>query len=271
MKKFFTAVILAVFILSAQIAFAEDVDWNSAPRINSKAQLARYIENERRKGNNKIRVILTNGLKITDKEDFANIALCIDVNGTYHDNNNGTMRIDYDIIEYPGTRVANAYLSRNKEQAWMNLTNEEQQLYNIAVIIADKAKNYSSNIEKARYIHDAIHGRVKIWETIDGATAIDAIIRGKTDCEGFADAFYTIGRIAGLNVGRIRGTINNGKTKHAWNWITLEDGRTYCVDVSQDWIEWKKSSDKHKYFIVPAQTLKNNTYWCEWSIIPNLQ
>lgn len=272
LKRCLLAVIVALLVTmtSSQVAAAEDYDWSQAKRIGTKAELARYIECERRKGNTKIRVILTNGMKITDKVDFANIALCLDVNGTWHINNDGTMQIDYDITEYPGTRVANAYLSRNQQQAWMNLNQEEQALFNIAVGIVDEANKRLSEREKAEYIHDEI---IKIlgrdnFEIIDGATAINALIYKKTDCEGFADAFYMLGRMAGLNVRRIRGSINNGTTPHGWNTITFSDGRTYCIDVTQDYVE---SEDKHKYFIVPSQTLKNNSYWCHWDIIPNLQ
>ncbi|MBQ6757871.1 MAG: hypothetical protein IJP42_02130 [Selenomonadaceae bacterium] len=71
MKKFFTAVILAVFILSAQIAFAADVDWNSAPRINSKAQLANYIENGRRKGQTEFNFVITY-VKLNNEDEFNN-------------------------------------------------------------------------------------------------------------------------------------------------------------------------------------------------------
>ena len=133
MKKFFTAVILAVFILSAQIAFAADVDWNSAPRINSKAQLANYIENGRRKGQTEFNFVITY-VKLNNEDEFNN----------WHFNYNlvsfGTGRFTFNITnEYPGTRVANAYLSREPHMARMNLTAEEQKLYNIAVGIVGEA------------------------------------------------------------------------------------------------------------------------------------
>ena len=251
-----------------QIASAE-IDWNSVPHFSNKAQLARYIEEERRKGNNTIRVILTNGLRIKDKQDFANISICLDVNGSWHINEDGTMRIDYTITEYPGTHVANAYFSKFQDIAWKNLSYEEKLLYSEALSIVNEANKLSSEIEKACCIHDEICKRVEKFENMDAATAINALIYGKTDCEGFMDAFYTIGRIAGLNVGRIRGSINYGKTMHGWNWITLDDGKTYFIDVSQDWVE--RNSNKYKYFIVPSAVLKNSSYWCHWEIIPNLQ
>lgn len=270
-KKFFVALIVGLLVMSSRLAVAEDYDWNQAKRIGTKAEFANYIESERRRGHTTFHLILTNnfrnGFRVDSKEDFANLAPCIDVNGNWHINNDGTAQMTYEIEEYSGTHVANAYLSGDKSK----LTPEEEKLYEVAVGIVYDARKFSSTRDKVRYIHDAIHERVKNWETMDYADAKDALNYGKTDCEGFADAFYMLGRMAGLNVGRIRGTINNGETPHGWNWITLEDGRTYCVDVSQDWIDRKNGADKYKYFVVPSSTMQNNSYSCEWEIIPNLQ
>ncbi|MBQ7630047.1 MAG: hypothetical protein IJS81_07535 [Selenomonadaceae bacterium] len=145
MKKFFTAVILAVFILSAQIAFAADVDWNSAPRINSKAQLANYIENGRRKGQTEFNFVITY-VKLNNEDEFNNWLkefneyIVVVQHFNYNLVSFGTGRFTFNITnEYPGTRVANAYLSREPHMARMNLTAEEQKLYNIAVGIVGEA------------------------------------------------------------------------------------------------------------------------------------
>ena len=270
-KRFFVALIVGLLVMSSQIAAAYDYDWSQAKRIVTKAEFANYIESERCKGHAIFHLILTKNFRnefgIDSKEDFANLALCIDVNGNWHINNDGTAQMTYEIKEYSGTHVANAYLSGNTS----NLNSEEKNLYEVAVGIVNAARKFSSTKDKVRHIHDAIHEQVTSWETMDYADAKNALIYGKTDCEGFADAFYMLGRMAGLNVGRIRGTINDGTTKHAWNWVTLEDGRTYCVDVSQDWIDRKNGANKYKYFVVPSSIMQNNSYWCEWEIIPNLQ
>ena len=268
MRKFFTAVILAVFILSAQIAAAAEIDWNSAPRINSKAQLANYIENGRRRGQIEFNFVLTY-TKINNEEErlrFANELvnkIMIGVNIALHREEYGTGRVSFTIKkEYPGTNVANAYLSRNKEQAWMNLTAEEQKLYNIAVGIIDEANKRNSEVEKARYIHKAICNRVESFENIDHATAINALVYKKTDCQGFADAFYMLGRMCSLNVVRINGKFQG--EPHGWNFITFSDGRSYCVDVTYGF------NTKKPLKLWTFQAMKPY-YSCEWSIIPNLQ
>ena len=272
MKKFFTAVILAVFILSAQIAFAADVDWNSAPRINSKAQLANYIENGRRKGQTEFNFVITY-VKLNNEDEFNNWLkefneyIVVVQHYNYNRVGFGTVGFIFKITnEYPGTRVANAYLSRNKEQAWMNLTAEEQKLYNIAVGIVDEAKKRNSEVEKARYIHDEICKRVLQYknENERDKTALGALIDGYAQCQGYSDAFYMLGRMCGLNVCRIGGIVD-GRSGHAWNFITFSDGKSYCVDVTMD-----DTYNYDRWFLATYEQMKS-TYSCEWSIIPNLQ
>lgn len=277
-KSFFVTAILGALFMNSQIAAAYDYDWSQAKKISTKAEFYRYVETGRRREQNTFHVVLTNDSILSNawktrninKQDFANIIPCLDVDILHAYMKDERIQLAFRIKEYSGTHVANAYLSRNQQQAWMNLSAEEKRLYNIAVVIVDEANKRLSEREKAEYIHDEIIellGRNN-FEYIDGATAINALIYKKTDCEGFADAFYMLGRMAGLNVGRMFGSINYGETPHIWNTITFSDGRTYFVDVTQDYVE---SLDKHKYCIVPSQTLKNNSYWCHWEMIPNLQ
>lgn len=269
LKKFFVAAIVTLLVASAQIAAAA-VDWNSAPKISSKAQLATYIENGRRKGQTEFNFVLTY-VTINNHDEFNNflsefnqdIVVAPDINLNLV--SFGTGRFIFKITkEYPGTHVANAYLSPNKHQAWMNLTNEEQKLYNIAVGIVDEANKRSSEMEKARYIHDEICRRVLEYkvENDRNKTAIGALIDGYAQCQGYSDAFYMLGRMAGLNVRRISGKF---KGAHVWNTITLSDGKTYCVDVTLD-----DGYNYDKWFLSTYEDMKSN-YWCEWSIIPNLQ
>ena len=271
MKKIFTAVILAVFILSAQIAAAADIDWNSALRINSKAQLANYIEEGRRRGQTDFNFVITY-VKLNNKDEFDkwlkyfNEYIVVVQHFNYNLVSFGTGRFTFNITnEYPGTRVANAYLSREPHMAWKNLTAEEQTLYNIAVGIVDEAKKRPSEIEKARYIHDEICKRVLKYknENERNKTAIGALIDGYAQCQGYSDAFYMLGRMAGFNVRRISGKFGNGY--HVWNTITLSDGRTYCVDVTMD-----DGYNTHEWFLANFEVMKRH-HSCDWSVIPNLQ
>ena len=270
-KKFFVAVILGLLVMSSQIVSAADIDWNSAPRINSKAQLANYIEEGRRKGQTEFNFVITYA-KLNNKDEFDswlkefNEYIVVVQHYSYNLVSFGTGRFIFKITnEYPGTRVANAYLSRNKEQAWMNLTKEEQNLYNIAVGIVDEANKRNSEVEKARYIHDEICKRVLEYkvENERNKTAIGALIDHKAQCQGYSDAFYMLGRMAGLNVRRISGKFGNGF--HVWNTITLSDGRTYCVDVTMD-----DGYNTDEWFLANFEVMKRH-HSCDWSVIPNLQ
>ena len=275
-KRCLLAVIVALLVTmtSSQIASAADVNWDSAPRIGSKAQLARYIDNERRKGQTEFHFILTN-FKVNNKAELDRFldelvnkiavttsgnGLSVDEYGIYG------AKFTYTIKnEYPGTRVANAYLSSNKQQAWMNLTNEEQKLYNIAASIVDEANRLSSEREKAEYIHKIICRHVEDFrnENDRNKTAIGALIDGYAQCQGYSDAFYMLGRMAGLNVGRIGGTA--GGNGHEWNWITFADGKSYCVDVTLD-----DRYNTNEWFLATFEVMKRH-HSCEWEIIPNLQ
>ena len=274
-KRFFVVFALCFLVLSSQIVSASDVDWDSVKKISSKAELAKYIENGRRRGQKVFNFVLTNFKLSTDREiankerdmllneycySFA-FAPSVSLNGVM-----GTGQLTYTIItEYPGTNVANAYLGYI---SWLELTYKEQELYRVAVKIVDEASKRSSEVEKARYIHDEICRLANLPEDnsndID-KTATGALIKKVTNCQGYADAFYMLGRMSGLNTSRIGGKTDNGNTAHAWNTITLADGKTYCVDV---YFDDKFNSDY--WFLATFERMKA-THSCEWEIIPNLQ
>lgn len=283
-KKFFSAMIVCVLMLSLQVVHAAgEIDWNSVPQFNTKAEVASYIENGRRQGQTDFYFVLTSVTITDDKEkgikeilalneEFVNtIALTPigNLSGEY-----GTSHFLYEIVkEYPGTRVANAYLSDNTQ----GLSADEMQLYNVAVSIADETNKLSSPLERELYIYKELCNRGTYYDEKDMFnaddtpkrffTAIGALIDGKANCSGFADAFYMLGRMCGLNVSRIGGTIKvNGKPeKHGWNTITFDDGKAYCVDVTNG------VNAKNLYlFNAPSKVMKT-THRCNWDLIPNLQ
>lgn len=269
LKKFLVTVIVGLLVMTSQIAAAE-YDWSQAPRIGTKAELATYIENGRRKGQTTFYFIFPSA-KISNQAEFDDfnfeLAQYIAPAPNVHLElvRYGTGQFICKIIkDFPGSRVSNAYSSRNQQQAWMNLTNEEQNLYNIAVGIVNEANKRSSEVEKTRYIHDEICKHVKYQnENERNKTAIGALIDHKAQCQGYSDAFYMLGRMAGLNVRRIGGKFDGGW--HFWNTITLSDGRTYCVDVTMD-----DGHNTHEWFLANYEVMKRH-HSCEWEVIPNLQ
>ena len=274
LKRCLLAVIVALLVTSSQIAAAEDYDWSQAKRISNNAEFYRYVENGRRRGQTNFHVILTSISILPNawrtgkisQYDIESIIPCHDV---YRDSisaytKDNCMYLTFRIIEYPGTKVANAYISGDKSK----LTLEEEELYDIAVGIVYEANKLSSEREKARYIHKIICDRAYYPDDkseITHENAIGAIVVGKTDCEGYTDAFYMLGRMCGLNVGRICGNLDNSVSGHAWNWITFSNGKSYCVDLTLD-----KSYDSYEWFLANFEVMKRH-HSCEWSIIPNLQ
>lgn len=285
LKRCLLAVIIAllVTITGSQIASAEDYDWSKAKRISTKAEFVRYIESERKKGNNIFHVILTNGLRLDDKWEFSKLAPsnyddCSEPKIISTDGTNTKMI--YKLREYPGTKVANAYLSKyGADIAWRNFTAAERELYNRALYIVNNANKLSNPIAKERYIHDEICCRADFYSEGDMRnqpryiTAIGALVDGKANCQGFSDAFYMLGRMCGLNVGRISG--KNGDIQHQWNTITFDDGKTYCVDVSYaDKITVfgeKRKIFTYTHFNAPLEIM-NLTHSAQWDVMaPNLQ
>lgn len=135
-KKFFVALLLALLVISSQIAVAANIDWNSAPRISSIPDFVRYINRERRNGKTSFNVVLTNGITISQKEFLYLIPSVIVSTPQIYSNNGENIFVTYNIKEYPSTRVLNAY--RNNDLS--NLTNDEMQLYNETVKIIKEAK-----------------------------------------------------------------------------------------------------------------------------------
>jgi transglutaminase/protease-like cytokinesis protein 3 len=262
LKRCLLAVIVALIMTSSQIAAA--VDWNNVPRLNNRAELATYIETGRRNGQTEFNFILTY-LTVNDGNELQNLSQELGNRIATAPSSNlavetfGTGRFTYRVTkEYAGMRVANAYINGDTS----NLTSEEMQLYNIAVGIVNNANGYSSEMDKARYIHDEIRRTVQDFQNFTNPDAVGALVKRRTNCQGYSDAFYMLGRMCNLNVRMIGGSAvdNQGQWgNHQWNTITFNDGRTYFVDVTNG-----------SLFCVGRSVLQRD-HTCEWDAISNLQ
>ena len=271
-KKFFIVAIFLSFV-NCQITFAANrdipIDWSKVQKISSKSDLAKYLEESKRKGQNMIPVILVNGLTI-NREEFLQLCPSSLVADKIIYNDGQITRVIYETTEYPGTKVANAYLSGNTSM----LNQDEIKLYNIAVKIIDEANKRSNWQQKEIYIYDEIARRVTYQSVQDFShqprpcTAIGAFLDGKANCQGYSDAFYMLGRMLGWNVGRMSGTA--GGREHVWNTITFSktnEERTYCVDVT--WGDSKisfggevnKTFNAYYYFNAPVEIMQATHSW----------
>ena len=66
-------------------------------------------------------------------------------------------------------------------------------------------------------------------------TACSGLLDGEGNCQSYANAFYLLGSLAGLDVGFLSGWNGDHQSEHVWNTITI-DGEALLVDVTAgDW------------------------------------
>lgn len=139
---------------------------------------------------------------------------------------------------YPGVRILRA-VENNDFSA---LTERETQTYEAASALAASLKA-DTDLKTAENIHDALCEMI-VYTSDDHASeddnAIGAILNGQANCDGYSDAFYLIGQLAGLNVrcqhgdSYDKGFLNAfGSETHMWNVVEI-DGTWRLIDVTWD-------------------------------------
>jgi transglutaminase-like putative cysteine protease len=160
--------------------------------------------------------------------------------------NNAGLSIQYTGIKYyPGVRILNAFLGTNTA----SLTSRETELLQKARQIVEEARaNTASALELETALNDAIcdisryqtnqaSGLPETKGLLEGDTAFGALLNGAADCDGYADAFYLLGNLAGFEVRYQHGdtrpafTGETAEGTHLWNLIKL-NGQWYMVDVT---------------------------------------
>ncbi|MBQ7704125.1 MAG: hypothetical protein IJT73_01660 [Selenomonadaceae bacterium] len=282
-KKFFIAAIFFIFT-TCQIAFASNVnipvDWSKVTKVTGKSDLAKYLEKAHRAGQNVIPVILANGLIVSPDELIqlspSSLIVCHTVS-----NDGQNIKMIYEVTDYPGTKVANAYLSGDTSK----LNQDEIKLYKIALGIVNEAKKKSKWQQQEAYIYKEIAARTSYYTTKNFnnqprfVTAVGALIDGKANCQGYSDAFYMLGRMMGWEVGRMSGTVSGGA--HMWNTITFNAGKadekTYCVDITggDSVISYGEPVNKvfnsYIYFNAPIEIMQATHSWNFDSAPKNIQ
>lgn len=200
--------------------------------ISSLTELRDYIRE------NKDRGVLSFGFKyLGDSSELdgvviARIATACVVNYYIENENEYTITI----IEYPGDRIVDAYRSGD-----MHLLNDdEKKALKIAEeIVNDAAAKAKNSYELEILLHDEVLKRVSYFDGTTEVpdafnpprhlTVVGALIDGKANCQGYADAFYTLASIAGFEVGRM--SVYNNDGSHICNTVKL-DGNWYVVDTT---------------------------------------
>ncbi len=116
-------------------------------------------------------------------------------------------------------------------------------------------------------IHDYICKMNTYANETDGAlycyTAYGALVDRKSVCEGYAEAFKLIcdnNKIDCILVEGV-GVSSNGTEPHMWNYVRMDDGKWYAVDVTWDDRSFGPASTN--YFLVGANTEINGKIFSE--------
>ena len=140
---------------------------------------------------------------------------------------------------YPGQKIVYAM----KTNDFSKLTDEELDAYDNAMAVVERAKAECDDLEAVElWLHDWLCQRVEYdspyeyvypedFVGLDELTCVGALRDGKANCQGYTDAFYLLGSMAGLEMYVIFGAAEGGG--HCWNGVRL-DGKTYTVDVTFD-------------------------------------
>ena len=244
-----------------------NVNWPDVPVIDNMKDLAVYMRHAANKLQKVIPVRYSNGfmpnqLDAIDKTGIAAVST-YDVSS---DENNREARVIYKPMYYPGARIV--YALKNRDMSI--LSNTDLAILRAAKPIADKARHQPTLLQRELFIHDAIIEMAEYKSVDFERTAADALppgrssqgilLEGKANCQGFTDAFYLLGNLAGLNVGYWSGIATE---PHAWNTITI-DGLTYFVDTTNDqtgFIENNKKHHTYVYFNAPREIIGATHSW----------
>ena len=163
---------------------------------------------------------------------------------------------------YPGTAILQALQTGNHDK----LSSREMEVWHAAAAIAEKMRS-PDPLQTAIGIHDWLCAHVVYREderTDEDDNAIGAILNGAANCDGYADAFFLIGNLAGLNVRYQHGDSfqrQNDALSHAvahmWNLLEI-DGQWHMVDVTWD---DEDSGWSHTWFNVGQDIAERMHIW----------
>ena len=161
----------------------------------------------------------------------------------------------------PGAHVAHAYLIGDTSM----LNDEEKQLYAVGVqILGEALSRTNDELELEKYFHDEICRRVTYKNSGPGNFtpnhATGALLYGEAECDGYADAFYMLCTMAGMDVGYIYGLADasDEDSDHMWNLIELDNGQKYHVDVC--WDDDGSAGISYQYFNVGSNDLSGRSW-----------
>ena len=141
-----------------------------------------------------------------------------------------------DATYYPGVKIVYAWQSGDMSV----LTQEEKEVMELALSLVEQAQAESeTEFEVQLWLYDWLCEHIRYenpdmdvpeeeYVQLRELTCVGALMDGVANCQGYTDAFYLLGNMAGFDVCRIGGV---SEEPHCWNGIML-DGALYIVDVT---------------------------------------
>ena len=114
---------------------------------------------------------------------------------------------------YPGQKIVWAWQSGD----FSGLSEKEQQTFDAAMALVEQGRSETEDImELELWLHDWICTHVEYdspysyvypedYVGLDELTCVGAILNGKANCQGYTDAFYLLGTLAGMEVHKVFG------------------------------------------------------------------
>ena len=141
------------------------------------------------------------------------------------------------MTERPAVRIVDAYISDDDSQ----LSRDEKRVLEKAVEMVEEArKEAETDWELELLLYEKVCGEVtyfteKTWDSSEEnrprfVSVIGAFLDGKANCQGYSEAFYTLARIAGFEVGFLS-VDTDSPEGHMANTINI-DGKWYVVDTT---------------------------------------
>lgn len=173
---------------------------------------------------------------------------------------------------YPGTEICLA-VNGGREK---DLSPRLKETLEAARALVKQCKT-SDPLKTARIIHDALCEQITYCSDEDNKekdTAVGALLDGRADCDGYSDAFYLVGTLAGLNVRQQHGdssapsyTLLGGGATHMWNLLQL-GGTWRMVDIT-----WDDDQDGavHTWFNIGLDRASKTHDWNEDMSVPLLE
>jgi len=142
--------------------------------------------------------------------------------------------VSVNVLYYPGTRMAHAAETGNSR----GLSADEFAALTLAQRVVEGLEDMP-DYEAEIAIHNWLCENVDYENAPEYTggpvprmcTAVGALLDGRANCQGYSDAFWLLGKLAGLNVRRQDGWCEG--LAHQWNLIEL-DGEWYIVDITHD-------------------------------------